>query len=476
MRQLLSTIAASIAITAVLLGPRNILPTPVAAAVPQACSADDVAAAVDQAGASLRRYTMETGPGLQRRVKALALKKNLGEEGYEEAAFETLKDDRIRRLDTTATELLQRIDQLGEIKQGEAPDCSRVEGIRTSGAELLTVMKTKTAHLEAKLDAELGPAAIVAPNQGTATPGTAAQPPAAVASPTPATPVPGTPAAITAAPAPAASPAPAAPRKPATSEWSATTAATPPSAVPKVTVTPPTAGTGRTNTSPGAQTGTPPASGQTTVAVLPSAPPAAWQPLDSARRPDAPSPAPDTPRPDGGPRPSAALTTPPTLSGEDGYSIEEIREATRGFFGQFSTGLAAVIEHAFRRTGRPTGYVVGVEGGAAFIGGLRYGHGTLYMRSGQSQEVFWHGPSLGFDFGAAGTRVMFLAYKLRQPDNIHRAFTGIDGSAFVVGGVGLTLLGGGDIVLAPIRSGLGVRVGANIGYVRFTPQQTWNPF
>jgi hypothetical protein len=166
---------------------------------------------------------------------------------------------------------------------------------------------------------------------------------------------------------------------------------------------------------------------------------------------------------------------PPTLSGEDGYSIEEIRDATRGFFGGVSTGLAAVIEHAFRKSGRPTGYVLGQEGGGAFFGGLRYGKGTLYLRAGGSLDVYWHGPSLGFDFGASGTRTMFLVYKLRERDDIFRVFSGIDGSAFVVGGVGVTLLTGGGMILAPIRSGLGVRLGANIGYLRFTPQQTWNP-
>ena len=135
-----------------------------------------------------------------------------------------------------------------------------------------------------------------------------------------------------------------------------------------------------------------------------------------------------------------------------------------------------MLFRSFQKAGRPTGYILGQEGGGAFLGGLRYGDGTLYVRSGGTRKIFWHGPSVGFDFGAAGARTLFLVYKMREPGDLYRVFTGIDGSAFVVGGVGLTLLGGGDMVLAPIRSGLGIRVGANIGYLRFTPAQTWNPF
>lgn len=161
---------------------------------------------------------------------------------------------------------------------------------------------------------------------------------------------------------------------------------------------------------------------------------------------------------------------------EEGYTIDEIREATRGFFGQVSTGLASVIEHAFKSLGRPRAYVLGSEGGGAFLAGLRYGDGTLYLRAGGSRKIFWHGPSLGYDLGVAGSKTMFLIYGLTSEEALFRRFTGIDGSAYVVGGVGLTLLTDGKVVMAPIRSGLGLRIGANIGYVRFTPTATWNPF
>jgi hypothetical protein len=176
--------------------------------------------------------------------------------------------------------------------------------------------------------------------------------------------------------------------------------------------------------------------------------------------------------------PPSAAPLPPSQppTAEEGYSIDEIREASRGFFGQVSTGLASVIEHAFRKSGRPVGYVLGNEGGGAFVAGLRYGKGTLYLRQGGTRDVYWHGPSIGYDVGLAGSKTMFLIYNMKQPDDLFARFTGVEGSAYFVGGVGLTFLTNGQVVMAPIRSGLGLRLGANIGYVRFTPNQTWNPF
>ncbi|MEW5962490.1 MAG: DUF1134 domain-containing protein [Pseudomonadota bacterium] len=220
----------------------------------------------------------------------------------------------------------------------------------------------------------------------------------------------------------------------------------------------------------------------------PAAPaPTASAPRDDAHRPDA-APAPKreswqtttalepsaAPPPDG----TGTARTPPSATGaeNEGYTIEEIRDATRGFFGTISTNLATVLEHAFASYGRPTGYVLGQEGGGAFLAGLRYGSGTLYMRKGAERPIYWHGPSLGYDFGAEGSRTMFLIYKLADPEALFRRFTGIDGSAYLVGGVGITFLKGGDVIMAPIRSGLGLRLGANVGYVRFTPRATWNPF
>ena len=167
---------------------------------------------------------------------------------------------------------------------------------------------------------------------------------------------------------------------------------------------------------------------------------------------------------------------PPMPPDPDGFSLEEIREASRGFFGTVSSGLASVIEYSFSKLGRPTGYILGNEGGGAFIAGVRYGKGTLFTRGGKSREVHWHGPSIGYDFGASGSKALFLVYNLRDELDIFTGFSGVDGSAYLVGGVGMTVLTDGRIVMAPIRSGLGLRLGASVGYIRFTARPTWNPF
>lgn len=175
------------------------------------------------------------------------------------------------------------------------------------------------------------------------------------------------------------------------------------------------------------------------------------------------------------PGPTVAMLE-PLPPDEAGYTIDEIRDITRGFFGTISTELGSVIEYAFSSAGRPDGYVLGTEGGGAFLAGLRYGSGTLYLRSGGNGKIYWHGPSIGTDFGASGSRTIFLIYRLHEPEQLYRQFTGIDGSAYFIGGVGITFLKGGPVMMAPIRTGLGFRLGANIGYIRFTPRATWNPF
>lgn len=177
--------------------------------------------------------------------------------------------------------------------------------------------------------------------------------------------------------------------------------------------------------------------------------------------------------------PPAGAPLPPVAAGleEEGYTIDEIMTASAGFFGKVSANLGGVIEHLFKNSGRPKGYILGTEGGGAFLAGVRYGKGTLYLRSSAStQTVFWHGPSLGTDIGADGSKTLFLIYRLQSPEDIYASFTGIDGSAYFVGGVGATLVTNGTVILAPIRSGVGLRLGANIGYIRFTPRSTWNPF
>src|SRR5277367_697517 len=158
------------------------------------------------------------------------------------------------------------------------------------------------------------------------------------------------------------------------------------------------------------------------------------------------------------------------------FQPNEIIDAGHRFFGGVSRGLATVVEKAVSQWGLPNGYVLGEEAGGAFVGGLRYGDGTLYTKNAGDVRVFWEGPTLGFDAGADGARTMMLVYNLPRTEAIFDRFGGIDGSAYFVGGFGMTALTANNIVLVPIRSGVGLRLGANLGYLKFTESPTWNPF
>ena len=158
------------------------------------------------------------------------------------------------------------------------------------------------------------------------------------------------------------------------------------------------------------------------------------------------------------------------------YSRDEVFSAGQGFFGKISSGLASVLDFAFQKAGRPSGYILGDEGGGAFLAGVRYGQGQLHLKGLPPQTVYWRGPSIGYDVGAAGSRLMVLVYNVRDPEEVFANFGGVDGSAYFVGGVGVTFLTNGKKAMAPIRSGLGLRFGANIGYLKFSHKPSWNPF
>lgn len=157
------------------------------------------------------------------------------------------------------------------------------------------------------------------------------------------------------------------------------------------------------------------------------------------------------------------------------FSSNEILDAGHRFFGGVSRGLAQVVEKAFSQWGLPNGYILGEEASGAFVVGLRYGEGTLYTKNAGDLRVFWQGPSVGFDTGGEGARTMMLVYNLPDTRSIYERFAGIDGSAYLIGGFGMTALTANNVVLVPIRSGVGLRLGANIGYLKFTPRATWNP-
>jgi hypothetical protein len=158
------------------------------------------------------------------------------------------------------------------------------------------------------------------------------------------------------------------------------------------------------------------------------------------------------------------------------FAADEIVANGHRFFGSISRGLAEIVEAATKRWGKPNGYILGQEAGGAFIGGLRYGEGVMHTRNAGDLRVFWQGPSLGLDAGADGDRTMMLVYNLPAANAIFRRYGGVDGSAYLVGGFGMTALINDDVYVVPIRSGIGARLGFNVSYLKFTPTQTWNPF
>jgi len=166
----------------------------------------------------------------------------------------------------------------------------------------------------------------------------------------------------------------------------------------------------------------------------------------------------------------------PANSRADTYSRNEIINNASSFFGVTSEAVAGIVEKVFKDNGQPTAYIAGEEGSAAFIGGLRYGKGLLYMKGREPLLVYWQGPSIGFDWGGNAARNFTLCYNLQVPEMIFRRFPGVDGSAYLVGGLGVNYQRADDITLAPIRTGLGLRLGANIGYLSYSRKKRWIPF
>ena len=159
------------------------------------------------------------------------------------------------------------------------------------------------------------------------------------------------------------------------------------------------------------------------------------------------------------------------------YARDGILAAAQRFFGAGAEGLATVVDHVFEELGRPNGYIEGNEGSGAIGVGLRYGDGYLHLKGGNgTTRVYWQGPSLGFDTGGNASRVFTLGYNIRRPDNIFQRYPGVDGSAYFVGGVGVNYQRRGRITLAPMRAGVGFRLGANVGYLAYSRRRRINPF
>lgn len=185
-----------------------------------------------------------------------------------------------------------------------------------------------------------------------------------------------------------------------------------------------------------------------------------------------------------GSQPSPAPTTgyqdpnyqAPASGAPSTYTANELVNEGHRVFGNVSQNLATVVEHAVSRYGLPNGYILGQEAGGAFIGGARYGEGVLYTKNAGQHRVYWQGPSIGFDVGANGNRTMMLIYNLPSVEAMYQRFLGVNGSAYIVAGLGMTVLTRNDIYVVPIVSGVGARLGVNLGYLKFTDNRTWNPF
>ena len=158
------------------------------------------------------------------------------------------------------------------------------------------------------------------------------------------------------------------------------------------------------------------------------------------------------------------------------YNENELAAAVSTHLGVTAESAATAIERLFKDQGRPVGYITGEEGGSALTIGARYGKGTLWMKNGQTKKVYWQGPTIGFDIGAEASKVFTLVYNLEDADYVYQRFPGVDGSAFLVAGLAVNYQRANGVVLAPVRSGVGVRLGANIGYTSYTRNRSILPF
>jgi hypothetical protein len=160
---------------------------------------------------------------------------------------------------------------------------------------------------------------------------------------------------------------------------------------------------------------------------------------------------------------------------QDGYEQNEILKKAGDFFGGVTEGLAKAIEKVFAEQGKPNAYVAGEEVSGAIGIGVRYGDGELNRKTGERLQVYWQGPSIGFDLGGNASKVFVLIYHLPDAEALFKRFPAVDGSLYVVAGVGVNYQQSGDIILAPIRTGVGLRAGVNVGYMHYTKEHSWIP-
>lgn len=176
------------------------------------------------------------------------------------------------------------------------------------------------------------------------------------------------------------------------------------------------------------------------------------------------------------PAPGAGPLSGAEIAPAEPYESGEIVTNVSDFLGVTAESAGGAIERIFKEKGRPTAYIAGEEGSAAITIGARYGKGLLYMKGKDPVEVYWQGPSLGFDLGGNASRVFTLCYNLQFADKIFQRFPGVEGAAYFIGGLGVNYQRADDITLAPIRAGVGLRLGANVGYLAYTRKRNIIPF
>ncbi len=195
---------------------------------------------------------------------------------------------------------------------------------------------------------------------------------------------------------------------------------------------------------------------------------------DNAPAPQSQPPAPPTSSAAG--NPTSGDTSGHPVAQQSSYSEDEIVHSVSDFLGVTAESAGGAVERVFKSNGRPTAYIAGEEASGAIAFGARYGRGLLYMKGRQPMEVYWRGPSVGWDVGGNASRVFTLCYMLEDPKDIFQRFPGVEGSAYFIGGIGVNYQRTDDIVLAPIRAGVGFRLGANIGYLAYSRKRNYIPF
>jgi hypothetical protein len=376
------------------------------------CDARAFGVQIDQTAQALRTLNRDSEARFQERLQAIGKSKGWTDTQKSDTAAAAMDDRKLENFNTEIEELVAQLDALSATPKGDI-SCPRLDELKAVQDKLVAVMGQKSGFILAQLEVAAAKSPAGAPAA-----------PIAKSDPLPKTPP------VEAERAQSEQARPNAP-------WSVNVAQAP---APR------------------------PASPPIQPAPPLSLRPAPTQPGDrvaSLKPPPSDMPAP----------PASAAT---------GYTVQEIRDAGQGLFGSLTSEFAVVMNHAFQTYGQPNAYIIGDEGGGAFLAGLRFGDGKLYSRVNGIEtgptRVYWQGPSLGADVGATGSHTLFLVYNLDDVQTLYKRFPGIDGAAYVAGGFGLTVYKSGNTLIVPIRTGLGLRLGASIAYLKFTERASLNPF